>query len=277
MAGSYPDTPGRRIAWDADGTVFGCFDAPIGAWTERSSAEAIELNDEDETNVALSGATEFRYAVWIFPELREFDGLFVATDTGVGWNTLWTSGDTTNGYDGTFTVRDAAVAESTSVGIPYRSAITSHAVSNVRAVKLYGNFYWNVRKAVHMYGEIAPGQTPDRLLFIDEATGLEFTGPQDYGNVPRGSSLDNEWRMKNNSATLTATTIQYTVEALSGGSNSWYTHTTPGGSTYSSTQALASLAPATTSGLITTRQIVDGASALGLKAARLYLNVGSWA
>jgi hypothetical protein len=153
-------------------------------------------------------------------------------------------------------------------------------VSNVRGLRLQspaagGNAAHQQRW--HVYGEIAAGETPDRLLFIDELTGLEFALPKDYGDRPRGGSSDFEWRIKNNSAGETATTIQYTSEDLWLGSGAWYTHTLPGGSTYAATRSIASLAAATTTGIITTRSIIPDAETLGPHAGRTYLNVASWA
>lgn len=279
MAGSYPDVPSRRMAWDADGTVafYGRQDG-ADTLTEFTALQMAELNDEDNTGVNYGSNPPARFNWFLFPELRELDGFYASRNgNGATLGAVHTSPDTTNGRDGVWTQQIASAEQAGTVPATYRTAIISTAVSSIRGVRLAQNSSGGqTLTAVHLYGEISAGQTPDRLLFIDDATGLEFTLPIDYGNVPRGSSADRSIRLRNNSAAKTASTIQYTAEALYGNSGAWYTATLPGGSTFQSTQQLASLAPATTSGIITLRRITPNAETLGLHAARLYANVDTW-
>lgn len=281
MAGNYPDQPSRRMGIDGDGTI-GLYSGNNPAnfcqgWTEMSGPQMSEINDEDESSV-LSGAgggNDINLA-FIFPELREFDGYFYRTIEGS--LTIQTSADTTNGCDGTWASLTTVTGTKQQVRPDYRTDIVSAASSAIRGVRFNsggGGGGYNV-KVFHPYGEISPGETPDRLLFIDEATGLEFTKPRDYGNVPRGSSEDVTWRIKNNSASLQANTIQYTTEELYLDAGGDFTHTLPGGASFQATQQIASLAAATTSGLITTRRITSGTAVLGLRSGRTYLNVSSW-
>lgn len=282
MAGSYPDAPSRRMAWDADGSV-SFYWAVNGSdfSTEHGASDKVNMNGEDDSTAPSgvgSGSPDHWTAV-LFPELREIDGAFAARVGGSSIQGLDHSPDTTNGRDGTWTTEVADLTDYTSVPGNYRSGIVSMAASSKRGLRIRQNLAgtgsgagW---RAIHIYGEIAAGQTPDRLLIIDETTGLEYTAPRDYGDVPRGSSEDREWRIRNNSASLTANTIQYTAEALVRDANTWYTHTLPGGSTYQSTRQIASLAPATTTGVIVTRRVTPG-TAIDLYAARVYLNVDTW-
>lgn len=287
MAGSYPDVPSRRMAWDDDGTValYGLQNGADGL-TELSAEQMVELNDEDNNaGVAFPGTNQPPRFYWVlFPELRELDGFYASSfgSDASGLGAVHTSPDTTNGRDGTWTQQIASAAQGGVVSATYRTSIISTAVSSIRGVRLAqasssgGSTAGQRLAAEHLYGEISAGQTPDRLLFIDDATGLEFTLPIDYGNVPRGSSADRLIRLRNNSAAKTANTIQYTAQSLYLNSAAWYTATLPGGSTFQSTQQLASLAPATTSGLITLRRVTPNAETLGLHAARLYANVDTW-
>jgi hypothetical protein len=83
-----------------------------------------------------------------------------------------------------------------------------------------------------IYGAIASGETPDRLLFIADATGTEYGAPQDYGDRPRGSAVDVDIRIKNNSGTLQANTIDVTrgrTETAPPDASSWYTLDNGGG------------------------------------------------
>lgn len=273
MAGSYPDVPGRRMAWDDDGTIAG--EKPLSQpFAEYSEAQQEGINNEQTASGPALGSN--RWITFIFPELREVDGFFGRANAGNRIDAVATSGDTTNGIDGTWTQQTADYSDpNTNVYDDYRDGILSLAVSSARGARFKIDDGQGVR-AAHWYGEISPGQTDDRLLFIDEATGLEFTLPKDYGDTPRGGSTDFEWRIKNNSASLIANNIQYTAEDLYLGSAAWYTHTLPAGSTFQSVQQIASLGAGTTSGIIKTRQIIPGGETLGLHAARLYLNVDTW-
>lgn len=289
MAGSYPNVPGRRMAWDGDGTVSGSvqtnvgWGGVIGAVDENTPAEAAELNDEDIVAVSQAHDSSTGWSFWIFPELREVDGISVGgPDSGDGYKAVESSADTTDAIGGTWNTEIANVHTTNNPFslTDYRDFIDSMAASSKRAIRLQRQIVslqtgprltW-----VHIYGEISPGQTPDKILILDEATGLDFTAAVDYGDIPRGGSEDLEVRIRNDSAGLTANNVQYTVESLYQASGDWYTMTLPGGATYQATQQVASIAPATTSGIITIRRITPGDEVLSLHAARFKVNVDSW-
>lgn len=285
MAGSYPDAPARRMALDDDGSILTTRNISTQATlVERDATERTEVNDEDNVNAyqyAIGGVNN-EYTHWLFPELREFDGIFVAQSNvgGPAWEIL-SSGDTTNMIDGTWTQRIAAITKkATPYPDAYRDSITSVAVSNVRAVRLNAD-YWNASsypqwmRAFHIYGEISAGETPDRLLWIDNDDDLEFSKPQDYGDVPRGSAEDHVIYLKNNSASLAANSVQVTAEDNFLGSGAWYTF--DDGTGFAATKSLASsIGNGANSPDITIRRITPDAETLGLHAARAYANVGSW-
>lgn len=285
MAGSYPDAPSRRMAWDVDGTVHlerrvvipGS--TSVDQWAERSAANRQDLNDEDpnsgyDLNPGAGTSTVF-HILWIFPELREFDGWFFNAAGGVQTpltSDVETSPDTTNGIDGTWTTRIAGYTLGGEDLDSYRS-VTSQAVGSIRAVRYAyqandNQSRRNIRRA-HIYGEISPGETEDRLLFIDEATGVEYTAPIDFGDIPRGSSEDFQFRLKNNSTTLTINNIQYTAESIFESSGDWYTFTLPAGNTYQATRQIASLGAGVTTGIITGRRITPAGEALQVHAGRI--------
>jgi hypothetical protein len=241
-----------------------------------------ELNDEDEGTAISHGTTSKEYRLFlIFPELREFDGLFAShKEDGGNIKELDTSGDTTNGIDGTFTQRNADLPDPPDTLPSYRSAtyLLSYAVSNVRAIRLRTDNTNNTPgwRAVHVYGEISAGETPDRLLFLDaDNADVEFSKPIDYGDVPRGQSQDRNIKIINNSGTLTANTVQLTAEALYLGSGAWYTFSDDGGSNFSATLNIGNLGPGATSTIII-RQIVPATETLSLHAGRVKANTASW-
>lgn len=277
-AGSYPDAPARRMAYDADGTVV------VGRQSnnvlfEPSQAVLDLWNAEDPTGAQTGEAG--KGMIWIFPELREFDGIVQGRRRAGLANVVESSGDTTNGLDGTFTQRHAGITDNLQLWRPeYRTTITSLAVSNVRGAWLNTNYdgisTQNKRlEHCHIYGEISAGETPDRLLWFDNDTSLEFAKPQDYGDVPRGSAEDHVTFLKNNSVTLTANTVQVTAEDLYLAMAAWLTF--DDGTGFSATKALAAaIGPAANSPNITIRRIIPDAEVLGLHAARAFVSVGSW-
>jgi hypothetical protein len=282
MAGSYPDVPGRRMAWDDDGSIG--FRVPIDfslAVTEMTPTNRSALNDENQATNMATGTGPHRWFGVIFPELREVDGFSAATSStggtpndGVG--EVRTSGDTTNGVDGTWTQRIADYNTGNgTVQQNYRNRITSLAVSNVRSLRCHQGQN-NLVIALHIYGEIAAGETPDRLLWVDNNTGSEFGLPIDYGDIPRGSAEDREVKLRNNSTTMTAASVQVTAEALYLNSGAWYTIKEASGSFQSTLPLTSSIGSSSDSPVLTIRRVTPDSETLSLHAARVYANVGSW-
>ena len=190
-AGSYADAPSRRMAYDDDGTVVTGLDSAVETIFEVGASTVTAWNSEDAAGAQTSESDMGHFA--IFPELREVDGT-VHSQQKAATTDVQTSGDSTNGVDGTFTVRATDITQNVNIFRPnYRTTITSLAVSNVRVLWLDASFggastsnqrleHW------HIYGEISAGETPDRLLWFDDSDDLEFSLPIDYGDVPRGSA-----------------------------------------------------------------------------------------
>lgn len=286
MAGSYPDVPSRRMAWDDDGTLswfivsaaLNRATANLTAISFHSDAQRIELNDEDEVEVWGHGGAADSNTLFaaIFPEPRDVYGVFWGGHRGNGtvlgdveWSTdsqsgipninTWTSAGTVNEYPGT-------------VANWYRSAITAYSWSACRA---FNFLFYNGSSldrsrmyAIHIYGVINAAYTPDRLLFIDQDTGLEFTAPLDWGDVPRGVTLDHDIKIKNNSTSYPTSDINLSFEALTGTSNTWYT-IKPSGGAFSTTWSTPALAPGALSTLLTVRLTVSDNQILGPQAARI--------
>lgn len=276
MAGSWPDVPSRKIPYHNDGTVVAARYPQDGAPYENfyewdAGVNGLDqLNDLDFTTIPQNWANKrFPIAgeitrivadtenIWIFPELRDLYGyVIVGTQenpaTG-GWGNMWTyySHDTTNGLDGTWTlIQDHGNGENTPQGAhpeDWRTAIVefSHlAVRGFKVIGSYGVFVGGnlVFRACYIFGTISAGETPDRILFIDDNTGLEFTKPMDWGDVPRGTILDWDIYMKNNSLTLTANTMVLDFTTLYNDSDTWYTIKATG-EAFAVTHDISSIAP----------------------------------
>ncbi len=285
MAGFYVDVPSRRMAPDADGTVGldidNGFPSGAGIATELTQTVMTGMTREAVGSpagpfVANGGG---RMVAFVFPELRELDGWYVSADDGGTWgNPIHSSGDTTSGNDGTWTSRGSAPGIVNALLDAYRTGIISLAVSNVRGVRVKPTGLsagGGTMDRLHLYGEISAGETPDRLLWIDNDDDLEYSKPVDYGDAPRGSAEDHVTYLKNNSTTLAANSVQVTAEDLFGGSGSWYTF--DDGTGFSATKALASsISNGANSPNITIRRIIPDAEAPQIHAARAFVAVGSW-
>lgn len=286
-AGSFPNSPSRRMATNDDGTIG--LDATVGfptsdggSVTEATSAQMRTMNQEGVAGVAGPGVnvSGTDWVGYIFPELRELDGWHASLDDGGGWeNGIANSGDTTNGIDGTWVETGSGIGP---IILPTfaggRNQIESIARSNIRAIRVKptaGSGGGGACDKLHIYGEISSGETPDRLLWFDNDDDLEFSLPLDYGDVPRGSAEDHVVYLRNNSGSLTANTVQITAEDLIGGSGGWFTF--DDGTGFEATQALAgTIGPGADSVDITIRRITVDAAPLGLHTARALVSVGSW-
>lgn len=283
MAGSYPDAPSRLMAMDADGTIWARYGLgqPVSEWP---AANATELSDADDNNLSVrgwangQGTAQF---VWIFPELREVDG-FYGRYNNPTISLVESSVDTTNGKDGVWVQAIADYDDSSGIDTfdSYRDEITSLALSNKRSIRARGGVDNSGSETLlvqswHVYGEIAAGETPDRLLWVDNDDDLEFAKPQDYGDTPRGSAVDHVVYLTNNSASLSANSVQITAEDLFRGSGAWYTF--DDGTGFTATLSLASsIANGADSPNITVRRVIPDGEDLGLHRARALVSVGTW-
>lgn len=281
MAGSYPNSPSRRMALDGDGSILVARRTDGSVVTDEATGpeQANTQREDGQTTFwqIAGGSAPSMYCFWIFPELREIDGAHAGGRGSEHFTNFQTSVAASTPWGGTWVTQSATPGWVDNLALDGYRTVTSLAVSNIRATRFTTATNSSDQVgAYHIYGEISPGETPDKLLIIDENTGLEFVLPQDYGDIARGSSEDIEIRIRNDSAGLTANTVQYTAEDLTGGSGGWYTFTLPGLSVFAATQQITSIAPATTTGIITARRITPGTEDLLLHSARLYANTASW-
>lgn len=305
MAGSWPDMPNRRMAWHRDGTLLWWVDGSISGTTRENlqlenaaffnSASRQELNDEDTVTVGGSfggaGSAE-KYYGFTFPEPRDITGIYYGYHRG---------GTTGGGIDTQFsTDSDSAIAvintwtpsyisdeiDPYSVENSYRTLITTanHSQTGVRSIGIL----WSKGSVgdgsaiycVHIYGQINASYTPDRLLYIDQDTGLEFDSVLDWGDVPRGVQLEHDIKVKNNSSTLTASSITLDFEALTGTSDTWHTIKETGGA-FGNTLAITSISAGATypsgANVITIHLTVSDTETFGPSAAYLFDTGTTWA
>lgn len=279
MAGNYPDAPSWRMAYDRDGTqVFKINSANV--ITQLTSSDIIAMNDESNSSYPGAGYNSGSSSlVWIFPELRDLDGYASIALNGSyspSSMTIAVSVDTTNGLDGTWTTISTTIPTRAEVKPLYRTGIVSSTALGIRALKMtagaVGANEWTVA-AVHLYGEPAPGENPNRLALWHPTLDQRVTPAYfDWGNVPRSSSADRLFRVKNLSSTLTATSVRVAMET--------FTDTTPSvpaqhtlstdGATFLAQVNIGSLAPGAISSPLTMRRITPSNAVLSLWSFRVF-------
>ena len=277
MAGAYNDAPSRRLAYDADGTVVvhNQYAGPAAAAIDLTGAQSMALNNETHSEVFPEWGYNRSYRVnFISPELRQIDGVF-ASRTDYSFNTILafgSSSDSTNGIDGSWTTEIASPTQHLDTYSLFRDNITSLALVTKSAVRIgysLGSTNSGSLATVHLYGTISPGETPDRILYLDtEDADAKFSKVLDYGDVPRGQTQTRTIKIKNNSSTKTINTLQLTAEDLYLNAGDWYTFSLDGVSYQATLNTIGNLSPGATK-LIYVKQVVPALEALGVQTGRL--------
>lgn len=277
MAGSFPNAPAPRIPYhlDTDYIVKHSYNNTVVTLTQ---AQMTYLNDETmRTNTLnMGGLTYLSYVSFYFPVNMDISGYFYAQVEGGNITyepTVYTSTNTTNGQDGTWTSQGAAtVYESTTLN--YRD-VTTVSLTSIRGIRFeipsgrYGQKVANI----HLYG--APSSTPTTGLAIwDPSSDVRLGGAAlDFGTSTRGTtSSAKTFRVKNLSTTQTANTI---TVSLSGTAASTYTLSTDD-VTYSSSVSIGSLSSGTISSVIYIKKTTASNTTLGATTALLTAEPASW-
>ena len=223
----YPAVPDHRMPYDADGTILYSGSPAGGATRIVLDTPALEWQDEDYivttsgSHNSNGGGTGSLGEIWVFfPEQREVTAYyFLANGTGFGnqGNTgaMRGSNDTTNGLDGTWETA------SLPAGVP--GYVDDHSWrSGIKPISFTGpkkNLRWtysggasNVTTYItilHLYGEAAAGQMAHDLIYLDPdlGAGVAFPSVEDYGDQPLGTTVVRPFRIKNTSASRTATNL----------------------------------------------------------------------
>lgn len=275
MAGNYPDVPGNRIPYDRDGTAV--FLNP-SMTTAATAAQVQGLNSEAPYLIGRNfNATALTL---LLPRPLDLVGLMVGYGGGYMQDTnaaVMVSSDTTNGVDGTW--RSVTVTAHNVAVVVFRtgiSAVSEASVIGIRVTYSTGDYYYVAN--LHVYG--SPSTTPtNNLVLYDPTSDARVGGAYfDFGDVPQTTTADKLFRVHNNSATQTASTITISCETLTDTTPSvppQFTFSTDG-VTFASTVTLASLAPGTTSSTITVRRTTPSNAVLSLWWARIVASAASW-
>lgn len=272
MAGSYPDVPGPKMAYDRDGSAVVVHDGAT-APTILGSGSLPGLNDEADLTGDYAIPSGDSYVVVIFPQLRNLLG-YGARFGDAGTFVLETSPDTTNGLDGAWTAQASGISNTAfnPAGAAHRTTWAALTVNGIKAVRFHVSGLATDRRiyGIHLYGPYATGQTPDRLAFTDTLGNLVGGAFFDWGDVPQGSSADKAFAVKNLSTTKTATNTVVSIESL--------TDTTPSvaaehllsldGTTFTATVTVPTLAPGASQSL-TVRRVTPSNAVLSTWDARI--------
>lgn len=286
MAGNYMDEPGHRIAYDRDGSIVADVNALTGVVTRLDTASVRTLNDE--TDSTYTAAT---YLAVCFPIPMDLVAVFVRTTTTTATTVIETSKDSTNGLDGTWDdqqqngfVSNGAVVPDYRLLAQLRTLIPGGVSNAVRAVRLRrtNGAAGTVGgcRAIHLYGAPAASATTDRLALWHPTVDVRMPEAHlDWGNVPRASTADKQFRIKNLSATLTAVEVNLYMESLTTASppvSGMHTFSLDGGSTFTPSGEIAALAPGEISPVITLRRVVPANAQLSVWSARVVADVFQW-
>jgi len=275
---TYPPPPGRRMAYDRNGSA-GFYHDGTTAPTMLTPAQMASLNDEADVNdLVMPAGTQ--YLAILFPQRRDlaaWGGRFGTQGTYV----LQTSNDTTNGQDGTWTNITGPVSNTSfdPANPLNRTTFMTGSVSGVGAVRfdITGLGADMHAYGVHLYGGITAGQTLDRLTFTDLFSNPLLGGALDQGDPIQSSSADTELQVTNNSPTSTATSIEVFTDILTDAVPSvaaQYLVSTDGVN-YAATVNIPSLAPGQ-SAPIWLRRVTPSNAELGAWAPRLICRAGAW-
>lgn len=297
MAGNYSDVPAPRLAYDRDGTAMSHLVTNTSTVQQLTVGELVQLNDEDSGAVnnygwyGNVGGVQYGLA-FIFPELRDIAGYLTQGGTiGASRGDLQTSVDTTNGLDGTWVTQDTSWDSAGGAAnlIPMRENITTTAFSGIKGLRVLTNMGTGGSRSIlfhvfHLYGTKTDFTGLDTLRMwhptLDQP--LDTSSPAngahlDWGDAAQGTTGDKTFRIKNNSASLTANSIDVTTEVATNASPTLQSQITySDGGAFASTINIGNLAPGVISSVITVRRTTSLSAELSLWWWRTVAEAGSW-
>jgi hypothetical protein len=134
--------------------------------------------------------------------------------------------------------------------------------------------------ALHLYGKPSLTATTDRLALWHPTLDLPMPAAWlDWGDTPRSSAADKQFRIKNQSSALTANDVNVYIEALTPGAPSvagMHTLSDNAGATFSASLSVVALAPGEISVPITLRRVIPANAQLSTWSARVAADVTAW-
>jgi hypothetical protein len=287
MAGTQPNYPDFRLAYDRDGSIVIGRNLSGPSTHTFTTGEKQALNRESEGSpLTLTGGDGSWVAV-VFPTPMTLTDYFLDLNGTTTATAIEKSLDTTTGVDGTWTgISLAGPGVWSTAGVDanhWRSAISGDLAGghvNVKGfrVKLAGNSGSPSIANLHIFAH-PTSATGSRLQFLEyggtPATPVLF----DWGTIGRGETAEIDFYIKNTSPTLTAHSVQVYMEDSTAASptlSSWHDRSDDG-TTFGAYANVGDIGPGAVSGhYVTLRRTVPSTAALGLWALRLVAEAASW-
>lgn len=292
MSGGYPDAPGQRLAYDTDGTTL-VFRRTSGtgdvSFYPAGSSQQVALNNESNDVTQFQGSVLTHWTLFFyFLEPRDLFGVWTAgtaADIGDVVTTAFEySDDSTAHTNGTWTSaggmeweapirvwdtwREEVEPFDSTASVAFRFILTGQGALD---------FSPRLLKQVHIYGTTNDAATPDRVIFLDKVTGLEFDAVYDWDYLPRGTIKEKAIQVKNNSTTLQANDVTLAFSSLQSFNPDAWMEMKDGGGSYSTGLSLGNLAANTTyANDITLKIDVGSTSGFGPISIRLENYISGW-
>lgn len=276
------------MAYDRDGTVVARVRLDTATITPLTVGEVANLNRETGTYVFTnSDAGSWRIA-FVFPELRDVVAITAGKSPTSGVQQpvpglLVKSTDTTNGFDGTWTTVLNPWTATANSDETMRTDIQTAVASGIKGLgfNITPGAGFNNRHIgpIQIFGSITAGQNPNRLRFWQTAVDAEIAPAHfDLGDVQQGTQQTVAFRIKNNSATLTAQSIGISTEALSDTvpSNVGQHEFSTDGVVFTPTINIGNLGPGFISPVLYMRRTTSPTAALSLWWVRFVASAAAW-
>lgn len=292
MSGGYLDAPGQRLAYDTDGTTLAfrrTSGVPPVTNYSAGSSQQIALNNESNDATQFQGSTLTNWTLFFyFLEPRDLFGVWTAgtaADEGDPVTTTFEySPDSTAHDNGTWisagpfswlapirvwdTWRNEVEPFTSTASVAFRFIVTGHGALD---------FSPRLLKQAHIYGTTNDAAVPNRVIFLDKATGLEFDPVYDWGYLPRGTIKEKVLQVKNNSSTLTANSVTLDFSSLQSYNPAAWMDMKDGGGSFSTQLSLGNIAAGVTyANDITVRIDVGSTAGFGPLSIRLENSISGW-
>lgn len=281
MAGTYPDVPGYRFAYDQDGTTA----VQYFLWDSSNafiSASLLRSLNNDSPSLSGVNTRATQHCAFLFPEPRDISGILLNLNSNTSGTLDW-SNDTTNGYDGTWQTIDALnnIRIISTLKTSLRTDIQLRTISGITALRLsnwgIGDSNINHWYNFHLYGSVAPTESPDRLRIVD-MSGNDIAAQLDFGDIRQRNNSTKQFKVVNNSDTLTANNITITLDAPTNASPSLigqYQLSTDN-TAFANAINIGNLAPGASSGTLYVRNTVAATAQLSVWSLRIIASANTW-
>ena len=274
-----PTPPGRRLAYDADGTQMLHKKDSAPSPVAMSPTDVLVINNESSNGINLEddwlwGSNESGWVIALFAEPKDQAGGFISynADSFANLAQLEGSTDTTTGMDGIWTTIIANLADSLPSDA-YRTAIDAYTELALTGLRFRcTNWPGDLFRNWHIYAKPGAAATDDRLIFLDPTTPPTIL--KDWGDQGQGQLTKQQFAVQNTADTETAQSITLAVEAFTGPSQAWYEFSIDD-TIYTAALNIGDLvAGATTTFWL--KQDLPQAAPLAQQAARISAEAASW-